>query len=194
MRILRAAREAFAAKGYHGATMTEIAEASGLAVQTVSYFFGTKPRLLGELIGAAVTGALEDAPADPATSDWFAHATTAPDGRTALDSLVDGGLSVFARAAAVADVARVAALTDPDVEEVYRTSEDRRHADFRRVIQGLADHGTLREDLTVDHATDVLTTVLSPATYLAYTRERGWSDDRLAGWLKDALPRLLLAP
>jgi AcrR family transcriptional regulator len=194
LRILRAAREAFAARGYHGATMTEIAEASGLAVQTVSYFFGTKPRLLGDLIGAVVTGAIDDDPADPGTSRWFTEAITTRDGRTALGSLVDGGLPVFARSATVADVARVASLTDPDVAEVYRSSETLRHREFGRIVRALAEHGNLREDLTVELGTDVLSTVFSPQVYLACTLERGWSDEQTATWLKDALPRLLLTP
>ena len=194
VRILAAARDVFAAKGYHGATMAEIAERAGVAVQTVSYFFGTKPRMLGDLIGAVVTGAINasDEPVDPERSDWFTRSLTEPDGRLALARLVEGGLPVFARAAAVADVARVAALTDPDVEMVYRRSEEHRHAQFRRIVQALRDHGTLRDDLTVDIATDILATVFSPQPYLACSTDRGWTDAQTATWLADALPRLLL--
>lgn len=194
LRILAAARDVFATKGYHGATMAEIAERAGVAVQTVSYFFGTKPRLLSDLIGAAVVGAINpgDDPVEPERSDWFARALSEQDGRIALASLVEGGIPVFARASAVADVARVAALTDADVEAVYRSSEHHRHAQFGRIVQSLADHGTLRDDLTVATATEILVTVFSPQVYLTCTTERGWSDEQTAAWLKDALPRLLL--
>lgn len=196
LRILAASRDVFATKGYHGATMAEIAETAGVAVQTVSYFFGTKPRLLSDLIGAAVTGAINpaDEPLEPEQADWFARALAEEDGRRAIRSLVEGGLPVFARASAVADVARVAALTDPDVQAVYRRSEQHRHAQFARIVQALADHGTLRDDLTVATATDILVTVFSPQVYLACTTERGWTDEQTAAWLTDALPRLLLTP
>jgi len=193
-RILAAARDLFAAKGYHGTTMTQIAERSGLAVQTVSYFFGTKPRLLGELISAVVTGAIapSEETIEPERSEWFARALDEQDGRQSLAIFVQGGLPTFTRAAAVADVARVAAQTDPDVEAIYRRSEHHRRTQFRRIVQSLADHGTLRDDLTVDTATDILTTVFSPHTYLTYTSDLGWTDAQTAGWLADALPRLLL--
>lgn len=193
-RILAAARDLFAAKGYHGTTMAQIAERSGVAVQTVSYFFGTKPRLLGDLIGVVVTGAIDpsDQPLEPERSEWFARALAEQDGRQALATFVQGGLPTFARAAAVADVARIAAQTDPDVEAIYRRSEQHRRTQFRRIVQSLADHGTLRNDLTVDTATDILVTVFSPQTYLAYTTDLSWTRTQAADWLTDALPRLLL--
>lgn len=197
LRILGAAREVFAANGYHGATMSEIAEASGLAVQTVSYFFGTKARLLSDLLGAAVMGELPDGeggarPGDPAESDWFAAAMADDDGPRALGTFVGGAVDVFARAAAVAEVARVAALTDPEVEAVYRRAEDLRVAQFRRIVRALGEHGWLRADLTEDLATDVLVTVLSSPTYLALRIDRGWSPAQITAWFTEALTRLLL--
>src|ERR1035437_9325506 len=71
VRILAAARDVFAAKGYHGATMAEIAEPAGAAAQTVSSSLGTKPRKPADLIGAVVTGATtaSDEPVDPERSD-----------------------------------------------------------------------------------------------------------------------------
>lgn len=56
LEILRAADETFAAHGYQGTTMAAIAERSGVAVQTVYFYFHNKPRLLAELIGQAVMG------------------------------------------------------------------------------------------------------------------------------------------
>ena len=44
-KVLDAAQEAFIELGYHGATMNDIAARAGLAVQTVAYYFGTRPRL-----------------------------------------------------------------------------------------------------------------------------------------------------
>lgn len=58
-KVLRAAREVFLESGYHAATMGQIAERSGLAVQTVAYYFGTKPKLMSELITASVRRAME---------------------------------------------------------------------------------------------------------------------------------------
>jgi len=193
-RILAAARAEFAAKGYHATTMAAIAAAAGVAVQTVYFVFGTKPALLQELLGAAVMGQTEDGLPiqSPVESDWFREALEASDGRRALAAFVHGAIPVYARAAAIAETARVAAQTDPDVAEVYVQAEARRAEDFGRVIRALDDHGTLRADLTVTRATAVLTTVLGPQSYLSYTVDHGWADADVAEWMSDALARLLL--
>jgi AcrR family transcriptional regulator len=53
-RILTAALEVFSAKGFHGATVDEIAERAGLGKGTVYRHFDSKKRLFSELIRAKV--------------------------------------------------------------------------------------------------------------------------------------------
>ena len=191
---MRSARDAFAERGYHGATMADIAAGAGLAVQTVSYFFGSKPRLLADLIDAVVLGQIDDRADDsPDAAEWFRTSVSDPDGPAALGAFVDGTVRVLARASTVADAARVAALTDPDVEAVYRRSEGFRRSEYRRVVLSLADHHNLRADLDVEEATDVLTTLAGPQVYLAFAVDRGWSDAHVSAWLTATLARLLLS-
>jgi hypothetical protein len=59
-----------------------------------------------------------------------------------------------------------------------------RSESYRRVVEGLDPA----------EATEVLLTLLGSDTYLAFTRDRRWSHDRVIGWLKQTLPPLLLAP
>ncbi|MBT2518338.1 TetR family transcriptional regulator [Streptomyces sp. ISL-90] len=193
-RILTAARAEFTAKGYHATTMAAIAAGAGVAVQTVYFVFGTKPALLQELLGVAVMGQSDDGlPVQrPEDSDWFREALESSDGRGALASFVRGSMPVYSRAAAVAETARVAAQTDPDVADVYTQAESRRVEEFGRVIRALADHDALRTDLTIAQATAVLTTEFGPQSYLSYTAGHGWTDAALAEWMSDALARLLL--
>src|SRR5471032_1448671 len=49
-RILKAAEKAFGAKGYHGASLTEIARDAELAVGTIYLYFEDKSDLYGSLI------------------------------------------------------------------------------------------------------------------------------------------------
>ncbi|MCW5834299.1 MAG: TetR family transcriptional regulator, partial [Labilithrix sp.] len=54
-RILRAAEPLFAARGFHGASMRDVADASALPLATVVYHFARK-----EALYAAVLGAIAD--------------------------------------------------------------------------------------------------------------------------------------
>src|SRR5260370_37099414 len=65
--VLRAALTLFAAKGYDGVGVQEVAEAAGVAKPTLYHFFGSKHGLLEALFAAFATR-LDDAVRD--TSDY----------------------------------------------------------------------------------------------------------------------------
>ena len=60
-RILRAARDVFGARGYHGATIEEIAEDAGLSNGAIYYNFGSKEELFLALLDARLVERLEHA-------------------------------------------------------------------------------------------------------------------------------------
>ena len=68
-RIVKAAYTLFCARGYAGTTMAQIAEAAGVAVQTVYFTFHTKSALLSRAYDFAVMG--EDEPLGPDKQPWF---------------------------------------------------------------------------------------------------------------------------
>src|SRR5213595_300848 len=70
-RIVKAAYTLFCARGYAGTTMAEIAEAAGVAVQTVYFTFHTKSALLSRAYDFAVMG--EDEPLPPEQQPWHAE-------------------------------------------------------------------------------------------------------------------------
>ncbi|MHA6693486.1 TetR/AcrR family transcriptional regulator [Homoserinimonas sp. A520] len=195
-RILSAAREEFTASGYHATTMVVIAARADVAVQTVYFVFGTKAQLLNDLLGVSVMGQSETGTpiARPEDSDWFRDALESGDGATAIAHFVRGTVPIYARAAAVAETARVAARTDPDVAEVYEESERHRSREFRKVTESLGAHGLLQPGLTAARAGDILVTLLGPQNYLAFTAQHEWTDAEFADWVTDALARLLLPP
>lgn len=190
-KVLRAARDAFVEFGYHGATMSDIARRAGLAVQTVAYFFGTKPKLLSELISATVRREMGDtAPLD--RDEWEHAMATSVTGRLLVDTFVDGGHPILHGVAPLMDVARIGALTDPEVAAVYRFHEDWRERDFAQFTGWLADRGALQDGLTREQATDIALAVFGPEMYLVLSRSRGWSDDAIREWMSSSLKRLLL--
>ncbi|WP_432559017.1 TetR/AcrR family transcriptional regulator [Granulicoccus sp. GXG6511] len=186
-KVLAAARDAFIDSGYHGATMSDIARRAGLAVQTVSYFFGTKPKLMSQLLTTSVR---EAAPVGQA--EWEQGMAAAEDAAALLDSVVEIGHQIMHQVSPLMDVARIGGLTDPEVEEVYRFHEDWRRADFARFVADLDRLHGLRPGLTVATATDVVLTVFGPESYLSFSVRCGWSGDQIKAWMHDALRRLLL--
>ena len=67
-RVLEVAARLFAAKGYGGTGMREMAREAGISLSMINYYFGSKQGVLGELLAdhqdryiAAVTEALESA-------------------------------------------------------------------------------------------------------------------------------------
>ena len=192
-RIMDAALDEFTERGYHDTTMAAIAERAGVAVQTVYLGFRTKSGLLEDLVGNAVMGRTRDGEIGrPDETEGWARALSEPDGIKALALFVDASVPVYERTSAIGDAGRSAYASDPDLAEWWVRSEALRLDGCVQMIQALADHGSLREGLSVEEAADVLATTLSPQSFLAFTVDRGWTVEHLAAWLKDALPRLLV--
>ena len=192
-RIMDAALAEFTERGYHDTTMGAIAERAGVAVQTVYLGFRTKSGLLEDLVGNAVLGRTRDGEIGPPdeTEGW-ARALSEPDGTRSLALFVDMALPVYERTSAISDAGRSAYASDPYLAEWWVRSEALRLDGCVQMVQALADHGSLRADLTVEEAADVLATTLSPQSFLSFTVDRGWTVEHLGSWLKDALPRLLV--
>ena len=190
-RIVEAAHAEFVEQGYHGATIAAIARRAGVAAQTVYFVFHTKSELAGGVIDAAVLGSDPTAPQD---STWWAGMRDAPTAHLALRAFVTGVAPLLYRAAAVSEVVRAAALTDPDVRTVHDRHDRMQVEGYRQVVDILTAKGPLRAGLTAATATDVLLTLCGDRCYVQLTAERGWSHDRVVEWLVDATWALLLAP
>lgn len=189
-KIIQAAHKEFIARGFHGATMAGIAARAGVASQTVYFVFHTKPELISAVIDAAVLG--EADPRPPQAQSWWAEMVAEPGAAEALRTFIRGAGDVFARAAAIAEVLRAAALTDDEVRRTHKYHETLRRDGFGQVLEILAGKGPLRDDRSFEELTDAFMTVYGDSTYNLLATERGWSHDQIMAWLCDILPRMLL--
>ena len=187
-RIVRAASEVFAESGYVGARMADIADRAGVAVQTVYFVFHTKAELLSACFDYAVLGP-ERRP--PPEQEFWSEMTRARSGRAAVAAFARGNTAILVRVAAVDEVAR-AAPHEPDAAAIVANGDRLRREAYREVIDLLADRFALRPGLDPEAATDLLLMYGSSAPYLTL-RRYGWSVERYADWLTDALARELLA-
>lgn len=190
-RMLDAARATFIERGYHGATMTEIADRASMAVQTLSYHFGSKARLLSELLVRTVQEQV--GPTPPLERAEWLEAVAAPvTGTELIDVFVDNAHPIMEEVSPLMHVARVGALNDEEVAEVYREHEEWRRRAFHEVATWLAEQRALRPDLSAPRATDIALTTFGPEAYVALLQDRSWTSEEISAWMKDALKRLLL--
>lgn len=190
-KILRAAHEEFLATGYHGATMAAIAKRAGVAVQTVYFVFHTKAELISAVIDTAVMG--EEEPTRPEETAWWAAMQEESDAAEVLRIFVRGASPLFERGAAISEVLRGAALTDPELRATHDAHETLRREGFRHVIELVAERDALRQGLDIGTATDVFLTVFGDAVWHQLRADCGWPADRVTEWMCDVLPRMLVA-
>ncbi len=78
------------------------------------------------------------------------------------------------------------------IAEHLAHTEQLRVERYGAFIRHLHRNRLLRPGLSIKLATDVLLTLLGPATYVAFTRDRGWSHNQYLRWVSPTLGELLI--
>ncbi|GAA0371923.1 TetR/AcrR family transcriptional regulator [Microbispora corallina] len=186
--ILEAARELFTARGYAATTMNDIAERSGVALDTVYAAVGRKPALFLELVETALSGTDR---AVPARQRGYVQAIRAePDAGRKLEIYAQAIGEIHSRLAPLLRVAQTA--THPEVREVWQDIAHRRAVNMRELAQDLVDTGQVRPGIDVDEIADVVWATNSPEFYCLLVEDRGWPAERFTAWLADTWRRLLI--
>jgi AcrR family transcriptional regulator len=190
--IRGAATRLFVEKGYTATTMREIAETAGVSERTVYAVFPTKVALLNEAIGVAIVG--DDLPVPAAERDDFRAALDERDGKKALELFVNGASEVLERAGALMMAGYEAAGTDAELRQAAKAGDQARASDFTVIVNALADHGALRDDVPREQATDILLALASPQVHQMLRHHRGRSVEEYRVVILHALERALLDP
>lgn len=186
--VLDVAQAKFLSRGYGVITVSEIAQESDVSPETIYKAFGGK----AGLVKAIYDRGLEGQGRLPAyqRSDQMRERETDPSvimrewGRlTAEVASAVTPIRLLLRSAATADAEMARLLEDREQERLERM---RHHACF------LDERGYLRNDVTVDQATDVLWACSSAEFYEVLVMQRGWSLERFAGFITDFMINGLL--
>lgn len=189
--IVDAAVRLFVERGYGATTLAEVADAAGVAVQTVYFHFGNKQAVLKEAVDVAAAG--DDEPVAVLDRPWMEEIRAEPDPHRVIELWVRNGSDLFVRIAPIMGVVRDAASSDPEMAEQWRTNEEQRLTAFGVLADILADRGALAPGLSVADATDVLFALNSFEVFLLLTVTRGWSVSRWEQWLVTTMEATLLA-
>jgi AcrR family transcriptional regulator len=187
-RILDAAAELFLAHGYARTTVQGIADAAGVARDTVHAAFGSKSRVLTALIDTrlvpdgGVANVTESAEAQAIKGEEDPHE------QIRLFAVWIAKLSTRLRP--VFEIMRTASAVEPEMAAVFAEMDRYRLKNMHVYARWFAARGPLR--VTTKRAGETLWAVSSPDVARMLCDELGWSEAEHARWLADALTRSLL--
>lgn len=183
--ILAAARRLFRERGYPRTTIAAIAAEADLAVPTVYKHFGTKRRLLLDLIDATI---------NVRVPSQLAGAVAEATPRQRLAALARMCVDLASGAPDVVSVALSASVADPELGAMFRQMAEGRRRSAALVARSLAAAGSLRHGVTEDRARDVMFALAGPDVYEVLVTRFGWTNDQFETWLSEALATALLEP
>jgi AcrR family transcriptional regulator len=180
LRITKAAYTLFCERGYAGTTMGDIADAAGVAVQTVYFTFHTKSELLSRAYDYAVLG--EGDPVRPEQSAWYAKMSRESDLTAALRHAVKGIGEILTRATPLDTVVRAGAGSDPDTARVRALHEGWRAQGYRAIIDILGTKSALCSGVSPERATDLLLLYVGMDVYRVLVLDLGWTHVDWLDW------------
>lgn len=187
-RIVAAAGALFEREGYARTSIRQIAEEAGVAPDTVYAVFGSKPRVLTAVIDERLRGGhgVGNVMERPELLD----VRDEPDQRRQVGLLGEAMSRIVEQVSPVFEMMRAAAAVEPAMADVYAEMQGYRLRNMTVAIGWLRERGPLR--VPDDEAAETLWTLAAPDTARQLRHNRGWSRERYAEWLSDALARLLL--
>jgi AcrR family transcriptional regulator len=185
-RLLQAAGEEFPVHGYAGTTVTRLAAAAGVSLQTLYLAWGSKRALLRAYMENALSGGM-GSPED--AGQRFAGLPP----RERLAELAAVVTEVAERAAIGWGLYRDAAAVDPEIAADWNELQLLRHRLFTRIIGGIPV-AALAEGLTMKTAVDTAWTIASPETYDLLVRRLGYQLEEFRDWMRQTLTTAILAP
>jgi len=186
--IADAAGDLFLTHGYAATTIASISAQAGVSVETVYKGFGGKPRLVRAICAQALAGS--GSVAAEQRSDELQR--TEPNPRAIIRGWGALTVEVAPRIVPILLLVRDAALHDPAMADMQVELDDSRLARMTRNATTLADAGHLRPGLTTLAAAEVLWTYSSPEFYELLVLRRGWTLERYAGFITEAMIAALL--
>jgi AcrR family transcriptional regulator len=183
-RIVAAATSLFVEQGYAATTVDAIATAAGVATATVYQAFGTKAAVLSTALDQSVVGDAEEVPL--LERDWVTDARQEPDPEKRLAIVVTNAATVAARTAALKEVMRDAAATEPAIRDLLDRDDARRlRTQYELVRIAIGDGSPSEGDVAAFYQ------LVNSRSYLLATRQLGWSEARWCHWLIEMLSKQL---
>ena len=182
--ILRAARRLFADRGYAATSMSAIAAAAGVAVQTIYASCGSKRELVLALVDTI------DEEADVATIAARLAESYEPEEIIRLGVRLTRELNE--RCGDIISALLSAAPVEPNAAAAAEEGKRRHRDGTSQTAHKLHALGALRDGLSADAAGALLATLTWRPVYAQLTQEHSWTYDDCEQWITSVLISSLL--
>ncbi|WP_416416046.1 TetR/AcrR family transcriptional regulator [Paenarthrobacter aromaticivorans] len=187
--ILACARELFLQQGFGATTITEIAAASAVSVESIYKNFGGKAGLVRALHAQSLlgTGGL------PAEQRSDLAQVRADDPRELMEQFGRFTEEVSPLAAPISLLIRDAAATgDADMASLLKDVDDARHRRMLHNARQLIGRGLLRPGMSPEEAADIMFACTTPELFESLVLKRGWSAEQYGRFIASTLAANLL--
>ena len=190
--VLAAARALFLEEGgYARTSLSAIAAAAGVSVQTIYNTFGSKAALLKAVYDTTLAG--DDEPVPMGQRPEFFAMEREQDPTALLGHYARIGAMLMKRLGPFyARIREGAGAGDPDLTALLETTAKERLVGATEVVESLRKLGPLRPGLTAARARDIVWTHTSYEMWDLLVRQRGWSARAYADYLGSSMSRALL--
>lgn len=188
--IVEAAATLFFERGYRATSIAQIADAAGVAVQTIYNSIGSKKDLLSRALDYAAAG--ERAPV-PVSTFMREQAEEETDPSRIIDQLVDFWQEALPRTAPIFRVIREASVLDAGADALERERGAQRLRNYQTAARLLQQRGQLRADLSIEAAAAAIFAVGHPEIFRALVLEGSWTERQWAKWARTTLRAALLS-
>ena len=183
--ILTSARRLFAQQGVAATPIAAIAEAAGVAVQTVYKIFTSKEGIL--------LGLLDMFEAEARRLSDVVDFTVSPDHHVQVRTIVAFHRRLFETSHDLLDVFRGASASQGELAVLWTEGGNRRRQGQAAVVRQWQAKGHLRPGLSRREAADQLWAMTSPDLYSLLVVQSGWSPDAYESWLVRTLTQTLFS-
>jgi AcrR family transcriptional regulator len=183
--VVAAAAELFARDGFRATTIAAVAAHAGVSPESIYKTFGTKAALAKAVFDVALAG--DDEPVPVAARPSMDAVRDEPDVRRKITLFAAGLAERHARAAPVMILIRDGRHVDDSLTPVWDETTAEGLTGMTALGRTLLGTGQLRAGIELDEVRDVLWNYLAIDAYERLVMNRGWSLERYAGWLAEAL-------
>ena len=188
--VLAAAGVLFTTQGYAATTVTQVARAAGVSVDTLYATVGRKPVILREVVEAAISGAGRTVPAEE--RDYVVAVRAAPRAEAKIRIYADAVAAMSPRTAPVFAALRDAAGTDQGCASLDAEISTRRADNMLRFAADLRSTGELRAGVTDQIIADIVWALAGWEHYMQLVGGRGWTSAGYGDYLRETWTRLFL--
>ena len=189
-KILTAARELFFENGYTGTSIDNIANAAGVAVETIYAAFGNKRSILTSIVDVSVVG--DDLPVPLLERPEIQAVHELSDQRLVIKKFSQDIYKVMQRMSPVFELLRATAKLEPDIDEYLKNLLKERLHGMHYLIENLIRIGPIRNQQDPNKAAESVWAVSSAEVFHLLIVDLGWSKQQYVLWLEEILTRVLL--